>query len=200
MNETMKGEVEMILHDMIMEADQKHQALLQTIQKLQQDMQDLVAIRQLHKLARENERERLETAVEAVRQEERATNMQDESFLKMKQEEESLTAEMEKERERRYALERENRLLLFQLELKEEEEFEKRMAKETDRYIEEAAMWDRLAREKVNVALSTTRSAATTKQKLLVELKNQAGRWMVRSDTLYILTHYTLTRTRSIYF
>ncbi|KAL2078856.1 hypothetical protein ACEWY4_024600 [Coilia grayii] len=147
-------------------------------EKLQREMQDLVAIRHLEKQARENETERLEASVEAVKEEERAKLMQDESFLKMKAEEERLRAEREKARERRYALERDNRWLLFQLELKEEEDYEKGRAKETDHIIQEAAKWDKLTGERVNVALSTTLSTATTKQKLLLELKNQAAKWM----------------------
>ncbi|KAL2083391.1 hypothetical protein ACEWY4_021164 [Coilia grayii] len=181
MSETMTREVEMVLQDMAEEAEQKQQAMRHTVKKLQQYKQDLIASIHLEKQARESERERLEASVEAVRQEEWAKHMQDESFMKMKQEEERLTDEREKLRERRYALERENRWLLFQLELKEDENYEKRMSKETDRFIQEAAKWDRLTRERVDVALSTTLSAAATKQKLLVELKNQASKWMVRN-------------------
>ena len=187
MSETLARELEMIFADMVEETQQKEQAMRMTMEKMLQDMMELEATTESEREERQKETQRLEASAEIVRKEEQEKCRDSLSIIN--REVERVKDEREKERVNRYALEKKHRTLLFRRELKEDDDQDKRIAKETEQFIIDSANLNRWTEERENVTLTAALAAASIKQKMLKEFKHQAGKWMVRSG-LFLYTQH----------
>lgn len=177
----MAQELQQFLADMAEEAQEKECTLNMVLMKLLQDLKELEHTRRTEVEQRQKERERMAVASAAAKRQVQEQNR--EALTRLKSEAERKTKEYEKEREKRYALERELKRVNALLELKEDEDYDKLMAKETERMIEESKLWNRRTKESEDCTLTITLAAAFRKQKQLRDLKNQAEEWMVGNIT-----------------
>lgn len=185
-------ELRLYLADMADKAQHREPALNSTLQKLVQWVKELERSRRTDEEERQNERGRMNDSSEAARR--KVQEQHHEALTRLKCEAQRRTEEYEVEREKRYALERELRRVSFLLELKEEDDYNKRMAKETERMIADSERWARWTKEREESALSIALSTAAAKQRLLRELQSKAERWMVRNATS-TLQHSTFHMT-----
>ncbi|KAL2093130.1 hypothetical protein ACEWY4_010442 [Coilia grayii] len=173
---TVLGKLQMVFADLAEEAQVKQQAMKMTMEKLMEDIRALEASRETQKEERQREREKLVAAAEVARLAEREEIQN--NLSKMASQLKSITEEKEKQREKRFAIEKEKTWTLFlQEKKKKEEDYEKMMIR--DRIIKDAANWERITRERENGTLSMVLTTAALKQRLLMELKEHAEKWMV---------------------
>ncbi|KAL2093788.1 hypothetical protein ACEWY4_011100 [Coilia grayii] len=172
---TVLENLQMVFADLAEEAQVKQQAMKMTMEKLMEDIRALEASKETQKEERQREREKLVAAAEAVRLAEREEIQN--NLSKMASQLKSITEEKEKQREKCFAIEKEKTWTLFLLEKKKEEDYEKMMTRE--RIIKDAANWERITRERENGTLPMVLTTAALKQRLLMELKEHAEKWMV---------------------
>ena len=174
-------ELQTVFADLAEEAQVKQQAMEMTMEKLMEDIQALEASRQTNKQEWQREREKLIAAAEAARQAEREKI--DSNLSQMASQLKNIVEKKDKEREIYFALEKEKRKMLFLLEQKEEEDYKKMMTIDKELAMKDAANWGRLAREKENGTLCMVLRTAALKQRLLIELREHADKWMVVNFT-----------------
>lgn len=187
LSKTIAYELELVLAEMAEEAQYKEQAMRVTLEKLLQDITELEDSGETEKQEWQRERDEMVATVEAARHKEQELNQ--DALSLMKHEVKRMTVEREKEREKSLALEKEHRRVLFLLEQKEEEDYDKMMVKETEWILKDSENWARLTAEREHCTLSMALTTAAIKQRLLKDLKRQAQKWMVRNVTFTYTSH-----------
>ncbi|XP_041932960.1 vicilin-like seed storage protein At2g18540 [Alosa sapidissima] len=170
-------ELQLFLAGMMEEAQEKETILKATLEKLLQHVTEMEHARKAQVEEWQREKERVEAAGEAAKRDlhEKHRN----TYSRLQSNVDRRAEELEMERKKLVALEKEHKRVVFLLEMKEEEDYDKMMAKETERMIAESSRWDRWTKERESCTLSTALTAAVLKQRLLQELKSQAEKWMV---------------------
>ncbi|XP_062386294.1 caldesmon-like [Sardina pilchardus] len=170
-------ELQLFLAVVTEEAQEKENILKATLEKLLQAVTDMEHSRNVQVEEWHREKERMKAAGEAAKR--NLQEMHRDTYARLQSDVDARFEELEVEREKLVALEKEHKRAVFLLEVKEEEDYDKMMAKETERMIEESKRWDRWTKEAESGTLSMALTAAVLKQRLLQELKGQAGKWMV---------------------
>ncbi|XP_041924662.1 vicilin-like seed storage protein At2g18540 [Alosa sapidissima] len=174
-------ELQLFLADMTEEAQEKENILKATLEKLLQDLTEMEHARKAQVEEWQRERERMQAAGEASKRDLQEKHR--DAYSRLQSDVDRRAEELEMERKKLVALEKDHKRAVFLLEMKEEEDYDKMMAKETERMIAESARWDKWTRERESCTLSMALTAAILKQRLLQELKSHADKWMVSGES-----------------
>ncbi|XP_063072678.1 DNA ligase 1-like [Engraulis encrasicolus] len=182
MSESVRVEVEGLLNAMIGEAEQRQQDLIRSVEGLEQQIIDKVNEKQAFFLHREEETERLHAEAELARRTVRVEMLEDKTFKDMKREVEVEERKKEKLRKERWALWMDNRRKRWQLEMKEEAEYDRRMPGDVDKLYTMGQVAFETTKPLIDTTLTGSHETAARKQKLLNEFRSTAAKWMESDD------------------